>query len=37
MLYGGKWWAYVALNVGLVLAVLAVHLQVETRLGVSDS
>lgn len=25
LLYGGKAWAYVLLNVGLVLAVLAIH------------
>ena len=36
LLYGGKWWAYVGLNAGLVLAVLAGHQLVEQRLGVPE-
>ena len=36
LLYGGKWWAYGALNAGLVLVVLAGHQQVEQRLGVPE-
>ncbi|MDO7844782.1 histidine kinase [Hymenobacter sp. M29] len=36
LLYGGKWWAYVGLNAALVLAVLAIHQQVETRLDVPE-
>ncbi|MGY3089063.1 two-component system LytT family sensor kinase [Hymenobacter sp. UYAg731] len=36
LLYGGKAWAYVLLNAGLVLAVLAIHQQVEQRLGVPE-
>ena len=36
LLYGGQWWAYVALNAALVLLVLAVHQQVALRLGVPE-
>ena len=34
LLHRGRWWAYVGLNAALVLAVLAIHQQVETRLDV---
>ena len=36
LLYGGRWWAYVALNAAAVLAVLAIHQQVEQRLRVPE-
>ncbi|MDB5268114.1 MAG: hypothetical protein JWP58_1154 [Hymenobacter sp.] len=36
LLYGGKGWAYVALNAVVLLAVLAIHQQVEQRLGVPE-
>jgi hypothetical protein len=36
LLYGHKAWAYVLLNIGAVAVVLAIHQQVETRLGVPE-
>jgi len=36
LLYGHKAWAYVLLNAGAVVVVLAIHQQVESRLGVPE-